>query len=76
MGILIQKKSGQETFVAYAKGKEITEIRVYFDGDDFSLFDKEQKRFLKDEHGYPFFGLDKAEEIVSEFVSNRESISA
>lgn len=77
MVVLIQNKSNQEeTFSAYSKGKEVTEIKVYFDGDDFSLFDRVSNKFLKDEHGYPFFGLDKAEELLIYYVSNRESIPA
>lgn len=77
---LIQKTAGNEnqelTFVAYSRGEEVKEIKVYFDGDDFSLFDRVNKRFLKDEHGYPFFGRDKTEDLINDYVSNQESITA
>lgn len=80
--ITIQKIKGSKTndqdadFSAYVKGQEIQTVKVYFDGDDFSLFDLQHNKFIKDEHGYSFFGIDKAEELLNGFVLNQDKLSS
>jgi hypothetical protein len=53
--------------VAYFKGQEVKQLTVSFDGDDYTIFDRTNKQFLKDEHGCSFFGLDKAEDLITSF---------
>lgn len=77
MAALIMKASGRDIvhkdteFVAYFRGQEVKALKVYFNGDDYSVYSRFYKSYLTDEHGCQFFGLDKAEEIVDQYCSGR-----